>query len=143
MKRNLIAASMGLSMLLALCGCGNTGSVDSTVSPDPTDSAVVDDNNGSLPNNAGGTANNDIGASEPPDGPVTDGSTAWMDDPADDNGAEDSARYGNYHAGRNGSVAGSDNTVRGAIRDAGDSLRGAARDAGNSVRNAVRDVTGG
>lgn len=131
MKRNLIAASMGLSMLLALCGCGNTGGVDNTVSPDPSDSAVVDDNGGSLPNNAGGTANNDTGVSESPDGPVTDGSTAGINDTTDDNGVEDSARHGNYRAGRNGSVAGSNNSVRGAIRDAGDSLRDAVRDVTN------------
>lgn len=127
MKRNLIAASMGLSMLLALCGCGNTGSVDSTVSPDPSNSAAVDDNGGSLPNNAGGTANNDADVSELPDGPVTDGAVG-SEDPAEDNGTADNAKYGSYRAGRNGSVAGSDNSVRGAIRDAGDSLRGAVRD---------------
>lgn len=123
MKRNLIAASMGLSMLLALCGCGNTGSVDNTVSPVPSNSTAVDDNGGSLPNNAGGTANNDTGVSETPGGPITDGAVG-----TDDNSSADSAKDGSYRAGRNGSVAGSNNSVRGAIRDAGDSLRGAVRD---------------
>lgn len=127
MKRNLIAASMGLSMLLALCGCGNTGSVDNTVSPDPSSSVAVDDNGGNLPNNAGGTANNDSGVSETPSGPVTDGAVG-SDNLTDNNSAADNAKDGNYRAGRNGSVAGSDNSVRGVIRDAGDSLRGAVRD---------------
>lgn len=131
MKRNLIAASMGLSMLLALCGCGNTGSVDNTVSPSPSSSAAVDNNSGNLPNNAGGTANNDTGVSETPSGAVTDG-VPGTDNSADDNSSADSAKNGNYRAGRNGSVDGSNNSVRGAIRDAGNSLRGA-----------VRNVTGG
>ena len=125
MKRNLIAASMGLSMLLALCGCGNTGSVDNTVSPEPSNTAAVDNNSGNLPNNAGGTANNHTGVSESPGGAVTDGAVGT-------DGSADSARYGNYRAGQNGSVNGSNNSVRGAIRDAGNSLRGA-----------VRDITGG
>lgn len=131
MKRNLIAASMGLSMLLALCGCGNTGGVDNTVSPSPSSSTAVDNNGGDLPNNAGGTANNDTGISDAPGGAVTDGTTG-TNGSVDNNGTADNAKYGSYRAGRNGSVDGSNNSVRSAIRDAGDSLRGA-----------VRNVTGG
>lgn len=150
MKPNLIAASMALAMLLALGGCSNTGETG-TISPNP--SATNSDINGGLPNNAGGTANNNNGTVSDHNGTGTTGGTGTAGTGTAGTGTAgtgtagtgtagtgtagtgtaggDTARYGDYYAGRNGNV----NTGNGALHDAGDAMRDAAHDVGRAARD--------
>lgn len=151
MKRNFIAASMALTMLLALCGCGSTGGDSGTMSPNPSDttgavspspsesmgtanpspSESAGTNNGGLPNNAGGTANNEGGAGDAGAGSGT-GMSGGAAGTTGDSDHAGSAKSGNYRAGRDGAVRGSGRNL---MRDAGDSMLDAARDAGRAIVN--------
>lgn len=151
MKRNLIAASVCLTVLLALGGCSNTGDVDTTNSSAPgtypSASTGVGNNDGGIPNNAGGTANNGGTSAGTGAGTVGGGTNSGTGTGTDalpspslsvipDSGANND---GDYSADDNGQVNGDDDAInpRGLVRDAEDAVRDVTRGAERAVRDVL------
>lgn len=140
MKRNLIAACVSLTVLLALSGCSNTGSYDGTVNPSTSPSAGLseDANNSKIPNNADGNANNGAGTGSVGTGTLGGAAgSAGTGVGSTGTGTSTGSHNGNYSANNNGKVDGDGAvTSRGLISDAGR----AVRDTAEGAERAVRDI---